>query len=522
MKTLLELKDIQVTIGKTKICKNINFSVNEKEILGIIGESGSGKSILIQSLFKLTRAKVEGQAFFLKQDLLEKNLKEIRKILGKEIGFVFQEAMDSLNPTMKIGFQITEMLRSHLPLSFKEATDRGLELLREVGVPSPEKRFYQYPSQLSGGLCQRVCIAIALSCNPKLLILDEPTTSLDAKAKMNILNLIYKINKKHRTTILIITHDFGVISKITDSTIVLHKGEIVERNNSHDLLNNPEHPFTKKLLAASAPPFSNSRIMNDKAPLLKIQGLSKVFNNKNCTTQALDGIELDIYSGSTLALVGESGSGKTTLSKILLQLIKPTKGSIIFGKISIDKIPLSIYRKNVQIIFQNPYSSLDPLMSVSALLQEPLKIHKLPLSTDVLIQLLEDVGLSERHLYRYPHELSGGQRQRVNIARALSLRPKLLVLDEPTSALDMDIKAQIISLLKALQRKYHLSYLFISHDLNTVKSIADSVAVIYLGKIVEIGPCRSIFQNPQHVYTKTLLSALITNRQEKEKVPQLV
>ena len=516
METILELKNIQISIGKTTICNNINLAIQQKQVLGIVGESGAGKSILIQSLFKLTKAKLTGEALFLGKNLHGMKLKELRKILGKEVGFVFQEAMDSLNPTMKIGLQFTEMLRQHFPISFKEAKQRSLLLLKEVGIPFPETRFNQYPSELSGGLCQRVCIAIALCCYPKLLILDEPTTSLDTGTKMQILELIQEINRKYKTSILIVTHDLGVISKITDRTIVLHKGEIVEEGKSHLILNSPKHPFTKKLLKAVNPPFSKPKTTIAKSPLLEVQNLSKTFKNRKYTVNAIDGIDLKIYPGTTLALVGESGSGKTTLSKILLQLLNPTTGKILFEKKPLEKIPLFEYRKNVQIIFQNPFSSLDPLMSVATLLQEPLKIHRIPFSIDTLVKLLEDVGLSPHHLYRYPHQLSGGQRQRVNIARALSLKPKLLVLDEPTSALDMGIKNQIISLLKILQEKYNLSYLFISHDLNIVKSIADTIAVMYLGKIVEIGSCRTIFQEPKHSYTKTLLSTVLTTINEEK------
>jgi len=519
MEKILQLKDIQVTIEKSQVCKNINFSLHEKQILGILGESGAGKSMLVQSLFKLTKAKVSGEALFCGENLLIK--KDLRKLLGRKIGFVFQEAVDSLNPIMKIGTQITEMLREHYPISYKEAKKRALGLLEEVGIPYPERRFYQYPNELSGGLCQRVCIAIAISCTPKLLILDEPTTSLDTQTKMQILELIKKINRKYQTTMLVITHDLSVISKITDKTVVMHRGEIVEKGDSQSLLKNPKHPFTKKILNAANPSFEDSKIKNLKTPLLEIQGLTKVFQKKKHSIKAIDKIDLKIYPGSTLALVGESGSGKTTLSKILLQLLTPSSGKIYFQQKLMESIPLFEYRKNVQIIFQNPFSSLDPLMSVSALLQEPQKIHNIPFTTDTLIKLLQDVGLSPLHLYRYPHQLSGGQRQRVNIARALSLKPKLLVLDEPTSALDSGIKIQIISLLKNLQEKYNLSYLFISHDLNIVKSIADSIAVMYLGKIVEIDSCKSIFQKPKHPYTKTLLSTVLSQA-KKEEILELV
>lgn len=510
-KILLDVQNVSIGFKNNEICKDISFSLNESEITGIVGESGAGKSVLIQSLLRLNKTKIQGKAFFNGVDLLSKKPKQIKGYLGKEISFVFQEAISSLDPTMKVGLQLTETLRQHFPITFKEAKKRAIELFIEVGIRSAEKRFHQYPHQLSGGLCQRICIAIALCLNPKLIVLDEPTTSLDATIKLQVLELIKKINKERQTTLLIITHDLNVISKMTEKVFVMSSGKIIERGKTNQVLTSPTHAFTKKLIEASSPSIlKKEKTLLNTESLLEISHLTKIFKKNEHELHALNDINLTIKSGTTTALVGESGSGKSTLANILIQLIKPSSGKILFDKKPFSDHNLFEYRKKVQLIFQNPFTSLDPLMSVERILKEPFEIHNVPCSRPMLIKLLAEVNMGPIHLSRYPHELSGGQRQRVSIARALSLKPRLLILDEPTSALDLSTQKKILSLLRNLQEKYQLTYLFISHDLNIVKSISDHVAVMYFGKIVEQGASYDIFTTPKHPYTKALLSTMLT------------
>lgn len=529
MDNLLDLKNVSVSFrtGESEFdaVKNISFSINKGETLGIVGESGSGKSVTAKSIMQLLATPPSfiksGEIYFQGDNLLTKTEKEMENIRGQHISMIFQDPMTSLNPTMTIGKQLEESILKHQNLSKSEAKIQAIDMLRLVGIPNSEERYSQYPHEFSGGMRQRVIIAIALACNPALLIADEPTTALDVTIQAQILNLMKDMQKKFNTSILLITHDFGVVARMCDSVLVMKDGEIVEQGNTVDIFEKPQHPYTKKLLHA-LPRLDEKKkkkvpsIHFHTEPLIHVRGLKKYFPlGKGNVLKAVDNIGFEIYQGETLGLVGESGSGKSTTGRALLRLHEPTAGEMIYNGLPLNRLnkkELKHMRKHMQMIFQDPYSSLNPRYKVEDIIGQPLDLHGLTKGSAQrrkrVEELLELVGLSSFHAERYPHEFSGGQRQRIGIARALAVEPSFIVCDEPLSALDVSIQSQIVKLLEDLQKNLGLTYLFIAHDLSMVKHISDRVAVMYKGKIVEMAESEELYNNPQHAYTKSLLEAI--------------
>ena len=567
---LLEIKDLTVSFntnnGVYKALKGINLSINKSEIIGLVGESGSGKSVTSLAIIQLLEknALVTGEINFETISLLKLSDKEIRKFRGNKIGMIFQEPMTSLNPVMKCGHQVIESIILHQKLSKKAAKEKTLALFNEVNLPEPELTFEKYPHELSGGQKQRVMIAMALACDPELLIADEPTTALDVTVQKNILQLFKEIREKRNMSIIFISHDLGVINEIADSILVMYQGEIVEQGAVKNIFENPQHPYTKGLLACRPNPnyqlkrlptlsdfaqiedgvfksnlndINNLReiyknnltdILSKRAklylqePILSVAQLNtwftqkrKFFSKNKTFTKAVNNVSFNVYPGETLGLVGESGCGKTTLSRTILKLLQPSSGKIKFNGIDLESLndkQMRPLRKNIQIIFQDPYSALNPSQTIGNSILEPLIVHQISnnnLERKTFVnQLLEKVGLSSNYFNRYPHELSGGQRQRVVIARALALKPKLIICDESVSALDVSVQAQIINLLKDLQQEFKLTYIFISHDLAVVKHVSDRIMVMRNGEIIEIGTPENIYNHPQNDYTKNLINAI--------------
>lgn len=601
---LLEVKGLKTYFSHghehIKAVDGVDFHVNKRETLGIVGESGCGKSVTSLSIMRLVPEPggkiVDGQVLLEGQELVGLSENEMCKIRGNSISMIFQEPMTSLNPVFKCGDQIAEAVLTHTGVSRKEAADRAIEMLRMVGIPEPEKRAEEYPHQLSGGMRQRVMIAMALSCNPKLLIADEPTTALDVTIQAQILELLNKLQAEIGMSIIMITHDLGVIAKMADRVAVMYAGKIVEEAEVFDLFEKPLHPYTEGLLKAipnieeereqlnvirgTVPSpldmpkgcrFSprcdyaqtrcfeeepelvdlgggrrvacflctgdETRIVRDRidvpqksertknvyadSTVLEVKNLKKYFavergffRIKQGDVKAVDDVSLTIRGGEAFGLVGESGCGKTTLGKTIIRLYDSDSGSIVFDGKDIGSLKgkeLIAVTRNVQMIFQDPYASLNPRMTVEEMIVEPLIIHKMASRSELhqrAVELIETVGLAKYHLSRYPHEFSGGQRQRIGVARALSLMPKLIICDEPVSALDESVQSQVLNLLKDLQREFGLSYLFISHDLAAVKHVADRIGIMYLGKIVETLSSREILTNPLHPYTQALISAI--------------
>lgn len=533
MDTLLEVKDLKVSFqtgdNEFDAVKGINFHIEKGETLGIVGESGSGKSVTARSIMRLLPSPPafikSGEIFFQSYDLMTKSEKDMEGIRGRDISMIFQDPMTSLNPTMKVGKQIAESIHKHQNLSKQEARKRALEILELVGITNSELRYNQYPHEFSGGMRQRVVIAIALACQPSLLIADEPTTALDVTIQAQILNLMKEMQERFGTAILLITHDFGVVANMCDRVAVMKEGKIVETGNVEEIFERPQHEYTKRLLNAlprldekkkkKAP----SIILKDSPspePLLQVRSLKKYFPlGKGNVLKAVDNISFHINQGETLGLVGESGSGKSTTGRALLRLHEPTDGEILYKGIPIHRLnkqELKTMRRHVQMIFQDPYSSLNPRYKVVDLIGQALDLHGIVRGSlerkKKVEELLEMVGLQSSHSERYPHEFSGGQRQRIGIARALAVEPSFIVCDEPLSALDVSIQSQIVSLLEDLQQRLGLTYLFIAHDLSMVKHISDRVAVMYRGRIVELAESEKLYSNPQHDYTKSLLAAI--------------
>lgn len=505
-----------------EVLKDISFSIEEGEIVGIIGESGSGKSMTARSITQLLpdNAKIhpDSEIEFKGQKLLEVKDKTMRKILGEEIGMIFQDPLSSLNPTMTVGDQIVEVIRLHERMRKKKARLKAEELMTSIGIKDANVRYSHYPHEFSGGMRQRIMIAIALAANPSLLIADEPTTALDVTIQAQILSLIKELQKSLGLSVLLITHDFGVVAQICTRVIVMQEGRIVEQGPIDQLFAHPKHPYTKLLLDA-VPRLEQekiSRIKHFDQPLIAVEQLEQVFNlGKGQQIKAVNQVELNIYRGETLGLVGESGSGKSTLGRAILQLYKPTSGRIMFQGFDLQQLQKSEMlkvRKDMQIIFQDPYASLDPRMKVEDIIGEALDTHHLTKTAAErrarVEELLKLVELDPAFASRYPHEFSGGQRQRIGIARALAVEPEFIVADEPLSALDVSIQAQIIELLKRLQDKLGLTYLFIAHDLAVVKQISDRVAVMQQGQIVEVAETNELYNNPLHPYTQQLLAAV--------------
>ncbi|MDP2901818.1 MAG: ABC transporter ATP-binding protein [Methylovulum sp.] len=524
---LLSIEHLSVTFNHSqKVVDDISFVIYPGETFALVGESGSGKSITALSVLRLlpNNAQLDAGMVNLQGDnLLQRSETELCKIRGRRIGFIFQDPMSSLNPVMTIGEQIAEVLAIHFSLPGKAAQRRVLELLQQVEITNPEQRIKDFPHQMSGGQRQRVMIAIALAGEPDLLIADEPTTSLDVTIQAQILALLKNLQQQTGMALWLISHDLALVSTIADRVAVMQSGKIVETGLTRDFFNHPEHPYTQKLL--NALPSMESCLMRqtqDKPPLLQVNDFSchypirkGIFKRTVDYVRAVDGVSFEIQQGKTLALVGESGCGKTTLGKSLLNLIPNNGGQVIIDGIALDGLSgeaLRRQRANMQIVFQDPFSSMNPRMLVGDIIAEGIQALHTTISLTGrktrVRQLLQQVSLPEDSALRYPHEFSGGQRQRICIARALAVDPKLIVCDEPTSALDVSVQAQIISLLKMLQQEKGISYLFITHDLAVVAEIADDVAVMYQGKIIEQGGVKQVLQSPQQEYTKKLLAAV--------------
>jgi peptide/nickel transport system ATP-binding protein len=558
---IIRVRDLAVEFrtdeGIVHAVKKISFDIPRGKTVGLVGESGSGKSVSSLAVMRLIPNPpgqiTAGQIFFEDRDLLKLSEKEMREVRGNKISMIFQEPMTSLNPVFTVGDQIAETLILHQKLSKSAAWAKSIELMRQVGIPGAEERIKSYPHEMSGGQRQRVMIAMAIACEPDVLIADEPTTALDVTIQKQILELLHDLQQKYQMSMLFITHDLGVIHDIADEIVVMYRGEIVEQGSAADIFKAPKHPYTKGLLACRPSLEKNPRrlpvvsdfmtaegqektfdvermkqqkqtrsVSENQPVLLEIKNVEKHFPlQKNFLGQvktwvkAVDGVSLNVRRGRTLGLVGESGCGKTTLGRTILRLTEPTAGQIIYGGTDITALnreAMRAMRRKMQIIFQDPYASLNPRMTIGAALMEPMIIHKLGDSRDERLEmagaLMNRVGLDRSMLNRYPHEFSGGQRQRICIARALAVKPEFIICDESVSALDVSIQAQILNLLLDLQDELHLTYVFISHDLAVVKFISDEVAVMYNGKVVEMNNAVDIYQSPQHEYTKKLLSAI--------------
>ena len=608
MTAVIDVQNLQtyfhIERGVVKAVDDVSFQIEPGHTLGVVGESGSGKSVTSLTIMRLLAATAQvhsGSISFLGQDLVGLPEKEMRKIRGSEISMIFQEPMSSLNPVHKVGHQVMEAIIQHQRVSKSEARDRTIELFEEVGIPDSESRLDYYPHQMSGGQKQRVMIAMALSCNPSLLIADEPTTALDVTIQKQILDLIRELRDQRQMAVLFITHDLGVIAEIADHVIVMYHGKVMEQGDVLSLYENSQHPYTRGLLACRPrldSPYKRLPTVSDymdtveqpdgeleitektmtderldyfrnhgrgrllhpesqlqalgfpedpasygreavpveagQEPLVSVRNLEVHFPVRKGVlmktvghVKAVDGITFDIFRGQTLGLVGESGCGKTTAGRALLRLVRPTGGSMHFDGNNINKLDrhgLRQLRNRMQIIFQDPYGSMNPRMTVQAALSEPMALHGIGSSrrdrVDRAASLLEEVGLLSEHLGRYPHEFSGGQRQRICIARALAVEPEFIVCDESVSALDVSVQAQVLNLLNDLQERRGLTYIFISHDLSVVKFMADMMAVMKDGKFVEFGPSEAIYRNPSEDYTRELIAA--TPRDDLDHIRELV
>ena len=566
---ILEIKNLKIDFHRDdewhEVVHGIDFDVYAGRTLGLVGESGSGKSVSSLSVMHLLNPKVsriKADAMLLEGlDIKDFNEKQMAEVRGKRIAMIFQEPMTSLNPVYRCGYQVAEMIRQHEKVTRKAARDRVISLFRQVMLPRPEAIFDSYPHELSGGQKQRVMIAMAIACNPQILIADEPTTALDVTVQKEILKLLRKLQQETGMGMVFITHDLGVVAEIADDVAVMHNGEILEKGTVKEVLEHPQHPYTKGLLACRPPmkvrlkklPIvkefldgqwegGKEQILRElqitpeerqqrleqlyaQQPLLKVEHLQTwyplkkgIFGRVYDHVKAVDDVNLEVYEGETLGLVGESGCGKTTLGRSILRLLEPTGGKVFFDGLEVTSlIPKALrdFRKQAQIVFQDPYSSLNPRIRIGEAIAEPLKVHGI--ETDrkkcrqIVGDLLEQVGLEAAHYDRYPHEFSGGQRQRICIARALAVNPRLVICDESVSALDVSVQAQVLNLLNRLKEERHLTYIFISHDLSVVRFMSDRVLVMYNGKPVEYNDADDLFDHPQNDYTKKLISALPGN-----------
>ena len=560
---LLQVENLRVSFKNEEkqyieTVKGISFSIPVNTTVALVGESGSGKSVTSLATMGLlppesSQIALDSKILFEGQNLLDLPRREMRKKCGKDIAMIFQEPMSSLNPVFTVGSQIAEILQLHLGMSRKQARARALELLIEVGIPSPETKIDAYPGQLSGGQQQRVMIAMAIACKPKLLIADEPTTALDVTIQKQILDLLESLRKKHQMSMLFITHDLALVGEIADQVIVMRDGQIREQGWVKDMLERPQDVYTKALLHCR-PQLSKrplrlpmiSDFMQQKgddyiethtidveslqqrsrgltgqeAVILDVRDLKKSFYSRKGLFgkeefQAVKGVSFQLAKGKTLGLVGESGSGKTTIGLLLMRLQEATGGKALFeGQdiLAMSEKEFARYQRKIQIIFQNPYASLNPRFTVGQILMEPMQVHRIGANDierkQMALDLLERVSLPAQAFYRYPHEFSGGQRQRIAIARCLTLKPEVLICDESVSALDVSVQAQVLNLLQDLQDEFGLSYIFISHDLSVVKYISDQIMVMNHGDLVEIANSDDLYQSPQHEYTKRLLSAI--------------
>jgi microcin C transport system ATP-binding protein len=524
---LLSVQDLSVAFSQggkdTLAVDHVSFDIGKGETVALVGESGSGKSVSALSVLKLLpyppASHPSGKILFAGEDLLSLDEKALRRVRGNKITMIFQEPMTSLNPLHTIERQIMEVLALHRGLRDTAARERTLELLKEVGIRDPERRLGAYPHQLSGGQRQRVMSALALANEPELLIADEPTTALDVTVQAQILELLAKLKQKNGMSMLFITHDLGIVKKIADRVCVMTRGKIVETGPTREIFANPQHAYTRHLLAAEPkgkPPAADEaakEVMKGEAIKVWFPIKQGFFRKVVDHVKAVDGVDVTVRAGQTLGVVGESGSGKTTLGLALTRMIS-SQGEIRFAGRDIDRLSFNAMRplrRELQIVFQDPYGSLSPRMSVAEIIEEGLKIHEPNLSPEArdrrVVDVLHEVGLDPETRFRYPHEFSGGQRQRIAIARAMVLNPRFVMLDEPTSALDMSVQAQVVDLLRSLQARHDLAYLFISHDLKVVRALANDVIVMRNGRIVEAGPAERIFGNPQTDYTRALISA---------------
>ena len=561
--SLLKVKNLNISYPTRKetivASKDVEFTLERGEILGIVGESGSGKSTIANAIINLIDPPGEITGGSIKIDKIElrDNEEVIQKIRGKKIGFVFQDPQTSLNPLFKIKDQLIETIQTHLDLDYQEALNRSIQLLEEVGIDNAEKRIEDYPHQFSGGMRQRVVIALAISCEPDLIIADEPTTALDVSIQYQILELLKDLTQKRNLGVIIITHDMGVIAETTNKVIVMRYGVIVEQGDTKELLTNPKSTEARSLVI-SVPP-TNKKIdrfklispdgkeitsdsknltkkiiktwgvrENTNQKLLELKDVTKIFDDNSMASKfsfgpkkqiedkvvkAVDTVSFELFEGETLGLVGESGSGKSTIAKIITGLVRPTSGEIFYNNLSLydskRKYQIDKSRGQIQMIFQDPYSSLNPRFKVRDIISEPIKLFQKNISSNELIQntndLIDIVGMTRQSLDRYPHEFSGGQRQRISIARALATRPRLLVCDEPTSALDVSIQAQILNLLKDIQDELHLTMLFISHDLPVIRQMCNRIVVLKNGGVCETKETEELFNNPEHPYTQELI-----------------
>lgn len=556
---ILDIQNLSLRFGNNEILKKVSFSIPKGKIVGVVGESGSGKSItslaVMGLLPKSAQIPSESEILFHSDsktiDLLKLSPEQKRKYRGNEIGMIFQEPMTSLNPSIRCGEQVEEAIRLHLKMEKTAAKKRVIELFEKVLLPNPERIYKAYPHELSGGQRQRVMIAMAISCNPKILIADEPTTALDVTVQRTILDLIKHLQREIGLSCIFISHDLGVIAEVCDEVVVMYQGEIVEKGSVQEIFENPKENYTKGLIACRprldirqkdlptiADYLKNENYKSEiytsderqafhqeiysQKPILEVKNLSKYFYSKpslfgkeEISVKAVDDVSFKVYPGETMGLVGESGSGKTTLSRTVLLLEKPTEGEIFYhGKdiVKLSKEEIRKLRKEIQIIFQDPYSSLNPRMNISEILTSPMKVHSIGKNQKERIEkagdLLEKVGLSRSDLKKYPHEFSGGQRQRIGIARALALNPKFIICDESVSALDVSVQAQVLNLLNDLKEEFGLTYIFISHDLAVVKYMSDQLLVMQHGQPKELGDADEIYENPTTQYTKDLIEAI--------------
>ncbi|MEQ8451726.1 MAG: ABC transporter ATP-binding protein [Nitratireductor sp.] len=524
---LISVRDLSVAFSQDEkqslAVDRVSFDIGRGETVALVGESGSGKSVTALSVLKLlpypAASHPSGEILFDGQDLLGAKEQALRRIRGRDITMIFQEPMTSLNPLHSIEQQVGEVLKLHQGMSDTAARARTLALLEEVGIREPEKRLGAYPHQLSGGQRQRVMIAMALANEPQLLIADEPTTALDVTVQAQILELLDELKRKNGMSMLFITHDLGIVRRIADRVCVMTKGRIVEAGPTQEIFDNPQHDYTRHLLAAEPkgeppPADAAARQVMSGDDIRVWFPIKKGFMRRTVDyVKAVDGVDITLRAGQTVGVVGESGSGKTTLGLALCRMIA-SQGGIRFGERAIDALSfkeMRPLRRELQIVFQDPFGSLSPRMSVAEIIEEGLAIHEKALSADErdrrVVAVLDEVGLDPQTRFRYPHEFSGGQRQRIAIARAMVLKPKFVMLDEPTSALDMSVQAQVVDLLRDLQKRHDLAYLFISHDLKVVRALANEVIVMRNGKIVEAGPAERIFREPQSDYTRALLAA---------------
>lgn len=575
--TILQVENLGVSFvsqdQKTQAVDGISFELHRGEAIGIVGESGSGKSVTALSIMNLLQrppARFDSGEIYFKSrqngvvDLIRLDNHKLRSIRGNEIGMIFQEPMSSLNPVFTCGNQVGEALKVHQDLTSEEAFKKTMDLFNEVQLPRPEKIFDSYPHEISGGQKQRVMIAMAMSCNPSVLIADEPTTALDVTVQANILRVMENLRENHDTSLIFISHDLGVIAEVADRILVMYEGKIVEEGNVFQIFNNPQHPYTKGLLACRPrldiklrrlPTVTDFLTSDDSqrsgkyrsigealllnaelkketvqkrldviqgGPILTIKNLTTsfvlnkdLFGRTKDSLTAVDDVSFEVYPGETVGLVGESGCGKTTLGRSIIRLIDPNEGEIIFDGHKVHTMrgeSLRQLRKRMQIIFQDPYSSLNPRQTIGEAIAEPLKIHKIvkgkAARQERVFELLEKVGLEHSHYNRFPHEFSGGQRQRICIARALATNPQFIICDESVSALDVSVQAQVLNLLNDLKTEFKFTYLFISHDLSVIKFMADRIFVMNNGKLVEMGYPDALFDRPREVYTRNLIEAI--------------